>query len=220
MRFQAVIFDFDGVIVDTEVTFVRALHEFLERMGLSHDPDEALKYTGLPPVEIISQIRRNLSNSEKYSETELMEGLQEMYTKVIGQAEVIPMKGFQKFYDRLKENGVKVALGTSRDADNAEELMKSAGLDLEFDVAVTHKDITHPKPHPETFILAAEKLAEMGISENEILILEDSFNGIQAGKASGIFVVGFKGSEVVQNTSHADIECNSYEEVERFFFGS
>ena len=70
--------------------------------------------------------------------------------------------------------------------------------------------LKHSKPDPEIYNLVTKK---MGLDKKELMIIEDSVNGIRAGKASGIFTVGFKGSRIIQDTSMADREVYSFREI-------
>lgn len=216
MKYKAVIFDFDGVIVDSEVIFTSALHDFFLTLGIDADQTLLNQFTGIPVHATIRKIESLLP--EKRSEEELQAGLANMYRTCIAGHYAEPMPYVQEFFDLLREKGIRTALGTSRGKDNVMEYIRDVGLDMPFDIVVTHEDVTHGKPDPETFLVCAEKMKELGIGKDEILIIEDSENGIRAGKASGIFTVGFKGSAVVQNTSAADREVTSYREVEDIIF--
>lgn len=216
MSYKAVIFDFDGVIVDSEVIFTAALKDFFGTLGIDAENELLYQFTGIPVTSTIARIK-NLTDG-KYTDEDLQAGLDHMYRNCIAGHYAEPMPGVQKFFDRLKENGIRTALGTSRGRDNVLEYIRDVGLCMPFDEVVTHEDVTHGKPDPETFLVCAAKLRKYGIEEGEILIIEDSENGIRAGKASGMFTIGFKGSSVVQNTSRADLEVSSYRELEDFIF--
>lgn len=215
-RYRAVIFDFDGVIVDSEVIFTNAMKQFLEELGIAADDVMVTQFTGIPPAAVIPRLYELTEG--KYQTEELQAGMENMFrTGVMGRfAE--PMPGVQEFFARLQREGIRTALGTSRGRDNVLDYIRTVGLDMPFDVIVTHEDVTHGKPHPETFLKAAEKLAEQGIGRDEIVIIEDSENGIRAGRAAGIFTIGFKGSEVPQKTAEADIELTSYREISEYLF--
>ncbi|MBQ3459751.1 MAG: HAD family phosphatase [Solobacterium sp.] len=211
MKYEAVIFDFDGVIVDSEVIFTAALKQFFETLGFEADQPLLNQFTGIPVNATIRKIQHLVP--DRYSEEELQNGLANMYRTCIANHYAKPMPGVQEFFDLLKEKGIRTALGTSRGKENVLSYIRDVGLEMPFDVVVTHEDVTKGKPDPETFLKAAEKLA---VEKDRILIIEDSENGIRAGRAAGIFTVGFKGSSVVQNTAEADKEVSSYEELKNW----
>ena len=216
-RFRAVVFDFDGVIVDSEPLFLKALACFLEECGIPHDPAVLKSFTGIPAHAVIDRI---LSFPDAACTREEAEnGLYRMYRNISGMHTASPMPGVQAFFDLLKANGIRTALGTSRGRENVLEYIGNAGLSMDFDVIVTHEDVKYGKPHPETFLLAAQRLSHYGIAKEEIVVIEDSENGILAGKNAGLFVIGFKGSQVEQDTSRADLELFSYEEAGKYIPG-
>lgn len=217
MAYKAVIFDFDGVIVDSEVIFTAALKDFFRTLGIEAEDTLLYQFTGIPVASTIEKIRKMTAG--KYTDEELQAGLDHMYRTSIAGHYAEPMPGVQEFFCRLKENGIHTALGTSRGRDNVLEYIRDVGLHMPFDVTVTHEDVKHGKPDPETFLVCAGRLGEYGIGKDEILIIEDSENGIRAGRASGIFTIGFRGSAVIQNTSLADLKVSSYREIETFIFG-
>lgn len=219
MRFKAVVFDLDGVIVDTETTFIRVMEDFLVRMGLPHGPAETYKYLGVPSKVISEKIRADLEATGRFEGVNTEELTTQLYVDIEQKSDIAAMPGVQEFYDKLRRNGVIVALGTSREYDNAMNMVRKGGLKMDFDVSVTSTEITRPKPDPATFLTAAEKLAEYGIAKSEIMVLEDSYNGIRSARDAGLFVVGFKGSEVLQDTSEADVELYSFKEVDDLMFG-
>ncbi len=216
MTYKAVIFDFDGVIVDSEVIFTSALKDFFKSLGIEAENELLYQFTGIPVTSTIARIKNMTAG--KYTDEELQSGLNRMYRTCIAGHYAEPMPGVQKFFDRLKENGIRTALGTSRGRDNVLEYIRDIGLCMPFDEVVTHEDVRHGKPDPETFLVCASRFWKYGIEKDEILIIEDSENGIRAGKASGMFTIGFKGSAVVQNTSQADLEVSSYKEIEDYIF--
>ena len=70
------------------------------------------------------------------------------------------------------------------------------------------------KPDPAIFNVAAERLVALGVDRNRIVVVEDSPNGIASARAAGLYVVGFKGSQIQQDTSDADVEVASFAELQ------
>ena len=175
----AVLFDFDGVIMDTESQYTL----FWNEKGKKHHP-EILNFGHHIKGQTLTQL---------YDQYFLQpEGLQPQITKELNEFETkmefhfIP--GVVDFMKELREKGVKLAIVTSsNDAKMANAYREHPELKSMVDYIVTADRVTHSKPHPECFLLGAEMLdAEI---EN-CIVFEDSFHGIEAGNRAGMKVIG------------------------------
>ena len=216
MNFKAVIFDFDGVIVDSEVIFVKAMENYMRELGIQAEPGSAVQFTGIPPQSVVPVLKEMTDG--RYTDQELWDGIVDMFQNHVRGVLGKPMPGVQEFFDTLKERGIYTALGTSRARFSVQEYIESVGLRMDFDTIVTSEDVSRGKPFPDTFLEAARILSQYGVGKDDIIVIEDSENGIKAAKAAGMYTVAFKGSQVQQNTEGADLECTSYAELASFLF--
>ena len=214
MRIQGVVFDFDGVIVDSEARFMKIVSEMLRSLGEMTSEDELFLYVGIPPVEAIEIMKKLHPALAVLTNDDLLFRLKEQMSR----SEIKPqaMPGVQEFFDFLKENRILTALATSRDDCSADELIDELSLKIHFDIKVTHKDVKKGKPDPETYLKVIEKFADYGIPACELIVIEDSVNGIASSVKAGLYTIGFKGSEVLQDTSVADIEIRDYRSLRSF----
>lgn len=179
MELKTALFDFDGVIVDTEPIYDIFWNEAGIRYETGIDNFAAvIKGTTLPYI------------IEKYY-SDRTEEFRRMVVKESTEYEsTMPlpaMPGSIEFLHLLKEKGIQMGLVTSSDNSKVERAFKLHHLDNLFDTVVTADRITKGKPDPMCYLLAAN---DLGVSPGDCLVFEDSFAGIQAGTAAGMRVIG------------------------------
>lgn len=173
------LFDFDGVIVDTEPIYDIFWNKASERYGLGIDDFAAkIKGTTLPSI-----IEKYFS---AYSEEFIQKVIRES-TEYENNMPLPAMPGSIEFLHILKENDVRMGLVTSSDSTKVERAFKLLQLEKMFDTIVTADRITHGKPDPMCYLLAA---SDLQVSPADCLVFEDSFAGIQAGTSAGMRVIG------------------------------
>lgn len=178
-KMKAALFDFDGVIVDTEPIYDIFWNDAARRYGLGIDNfAEKIKGTTLPYI-----LKKYFSAySEEFRQTVIRESTE--YEKDMP---IPPMPGSIEFLHLLKEHGVKMALVTSSDDTKIQRAFRLLQLDGLFDTVVTADRITEGKPHPMCYLLAA---SDLKVQPEECVVFEDSFAGIEAGNAAGMRVIG------------------------------
>ena len=175
----AALFDFDGVVVDTEPQYTL----FWDEKGKKYHPeipDFGHHIKGQTLIQIYKQYFRQ------------PEGLQDEITRQLLDYELTMhfeyIDGVVDFMKELREKGVKLAIVTSsNDAKMANAYREHPELKSMVDYIVTADRVTHSKPHPECFMLGAEML---GVEKNYCIVFEDSFHGIEAGNRAGMKVIG------------------------------
>lgn len=179
MRVKTALFDFDGVVVDTEPIYDIFWNEAGKRYGLGIDNFAAIiKGTTLPYI------------MDKYFADRSEEFRQMVVNESTAYESTMPlpaMPGSLEFLHLLKEKGVRIGLVTSSDDTKIERAFKLHHLENMFDTVVTADRITKGKPDPMCYLLAA---SDLGVSPADCLVFEDSFAGIQAGTAAGMRVIG------------------------------
>ena len=175
----AVLFDFDGVVVDTEPQYTL----FWDEKGKKYHPEIpnfGHHIKGQTLIQIYKQFFRE------------PEGLQDEITRQLLDYELTMhfeyIDGVVDFMKELREKGVKLAIVTSsNDAKMANAYREHPELKTMVDCIVTADRVTHSKPHPECFLLGAEML---GVEKDNCIVFEDSFHGIEAGNRAGMKVIG------------------------------
>ena len=179
MKFKTALFDFDGVIVDTE----RIYDIFWEEMGKRYQLEIenfalAIKGTTLPHI-----IKTYFSSYSLETQQQIIQESNDFDSTMPLPA----MPGSMEFLHLLKEQGVQIGLVTSSDDLKVKRAFKLHHLENMFDTIVTADRITKGKPDPMCYLLAAN---DLNVSPADCIVFEDSFAGIQAGTDAGMRVIG------------------------------
>ena len=202
---KAVIFDLDGVIVSTDDCHYRAWKKMADEEGIYFDREINNRLRGvsrMASLEIVLE-KANREYSEKEKQ-EMAERKNNYYKELI--CELTPndiLTGVTEKLDELKENGIKIAIGSS--SKNTPIILKQIGLDKYFDAVSDGNNITHSKPDPEVFLKAAEML---NIAPENCMIVEDADAGIEAGKRAGMKTLAVQGANGTDFKAKNLAECD------------
>jgi len=180
-KLRAIIFDFDGLIVDTEYPEYLALRSLYDENCLELSLDDFRLNVGtqefkFDPYEQL-RVKGRMDLGREQFEAELDR------RKMLTIAKASAMPGVHQLIQEAMETGIKLAIGSSSPLSWVSRLARQVGVFDHFDVIVTKDDVLKTKPSPEIFLLAAQRLS---VSVNECLVLEDSLNGLIAADAAGI----------------------------------
>lgn len=188
MRVKTALFDFDGVVVDTEPIYDIFWNEAGKRYGLGIDNFAAvIKGTTLPYI----MDKYFSDRSEEFRQMVVKESTEYESTMPLP-----AMPGSMEFLHMLKDKGVQIGLVTSSDDTKVARAFKLHHLENMFDTVVTADRITKGKPDPMCYLLAA---SDLGVSPADCLVFEDSFAGIQAGTDAGMRVIGLSTTNPVES---------------------
>ncbi|RYC71248.1 HAD family hydrolase [Spirosoma sordidisoli] len=183
---KAVIFDMDGVIVDTNPHHRIAWREYYQRNGKTlSDADFVEHVSGKHNTHIVAHLfaDQTLTPDEVLRLGNEKEALfRELYRPVI-----TPVAGLVDFLKALKAAGIRTAVATSAPVENLELVIDALELRPYFDALMNESMVSHPKPDPEIYQKAMQQL---GVDPADSVVFEDSMTGIQAARAAGAQVVG------------------------------
>jgi HAD superfamily hydrolase (TIGR01509 family) len=180
MRPDAVIFDMDGVLVDSEPFGFEALRRVMARYGLPYGEEENAEFLGRTTLDSCQILR------ERHRLPEAAETLADWYVE--GMLEQIargpiPMAGVPEVLRRIRAAGYRMALASSAEVRVIYANLTALGLRPLFDAVVSGTQVARGKPAPDVFLAAAERL---GAPPATCLVVEDSRNGLLAAKAAGM----------------------------------
>lgn len=205
---RGVLFDMDGVLVDSEKYICQAAIQMFAEHGLQVDPEDFHPFVGMGENRYLGGV------AEKYHfpfDQERDKARTYAIYEEITRGKLQSLPGVFTFTDRCISRGLKLAVATSADKVKLEINLRALHLPEGALHATVHGlEVTHKKPHPEIYLKAAEKL---GLKSLECLVVEDAVSGVKAGKAAGCRVLALLTSYQASDLSEADWICNTLADV-------
>jgi HAD superfamily hydrolase (TIGR01509 family) len=206
---RGVLFDMDGVLLDSEEFITMAAMMMFSEKGFQVNMSDFKPFTGMGENRFLGGV------AEKYGiPFELEKDKARTYTlyEQITKGKLQPLNGVMEFIDRCRRKHLKLAVATSADEIKMRINLRETGLKEElFDILVNGLDVQHKKPHPEIYLLAAEKL---GLKPAECLVVEDAISGMIAAKAAGCKCLAITSSFGAQVFNQADWTTKDLSKVE------
>ena len=207
---EAVIFDMDGVIVDSE-----PIHFESDKMTMNHydkviSDEELNNYVGISNPVMWAELH------DKY---ELIASVEELLEKqlfykkhLIGNTKLEPIEGIRQLLDEIKSCGIRIGLASSSSKEFINFILNNIGLKEYFEVIVSGEDVKRGKPSPDIFLKTAELLK---VEPLNCLVIEDSGHGVKAAKLAQMKCIGFNNpNSGKQDLSLADAIVNSIVEID------
>ena len=181
---RAVIFDMDGVLVDSGAHHREAWSRMLGELGVAARPGFWRQSIGRPAVEAVPFL---LGGPVGPSEARRLANRKHEHYATLAARGMPAVAGVAAFVDTLRAHAVPLAVATSARRADAVELLEPLGLLDRFAVIVAAEDVTRGKPDPEAYLQAARRL---GATPESCLVFEDAIVGVQAARGSGMRVFG------------------------------
>lgn len=177
---KGVLFDMDGVLVDSEWFICEAAVRMFAEMGCKVERDDFLPFVGAGEDRYIGGVAEKHGISLNLAEAK--KRVYDIYGEIIkGRLKALP--GVDRFIASCRAKGLRLALATSADRPKMVANLHEIGLDGDtFDAVVNGLDVERKKPFPDIYELAASRL---GLSPDRCLVVEDAVNGIEAGRKAG-----------------------------------
>jgi beta-phosphoglucomutase family hydrolase len=194
----AVLWDMDGVLVDTAPFHYQAWRALFAGLGKDLSDEEFRRTFGLRNDDIL---RANLGDMPPERLTELGRRKEELFREAI-RGKVQPLPGAVALVRRLRESGVKTAVVSSAPRQNVETLLDALGISDGFDALVAEEDAERGKPDPQGFLVAAERLGER---PEDCVVIEDAPGGVEAAKRAGMRCIGLAAGREPDALACADL---------------
>lgn len=192
MAMKALLFDFDGTLLDTNELIIETfLHVLNDKFPGQYTAQDCLKFIGPSLKETFDELTPN--------ESEEMVARYREWNAVHHDALVKGYDAVLETLQQLKEMGLRLAVVTTKNRAGIARGMRVLGAEGLFEACITSDDVTHVKPHPEPILLALEKL---GVAKEEALMIGDNSHDIEGGKNAGVRTAGvawsFKGENYIR----------------------
>ncbi|OGS21043.1 MAG: phosphatase [Elusimicrobia bacterium RIFOXYA2_FULL_39_19] len=215
---EAVIFDMDGVLIDSEPFHLEVNKELFKQVGITFSEEEYTHFIGVSNKEMFAILK------EKYKLTQSVEELSQM--QLVGFLEYLekekhiqkPIPGVPELLADIKKAGLKTAVASSSDMRNIEAVLKILDIKKYFNALVSGVNVKKGKPAPDIFIETAKQL---GVNPENCMVIEDAMHGVQAAKAAGMKCLGYVNhNSCNQDLTKADAVAEDFKKVNVLFLKS
>jgi HAD superfamily hydrolase (TIGR01509 family) len=208
-KMKAVIFDMDGVIINSEPLHFMVDKLILEKMGIDEKEDYLDKFVGFTNPEMWKQIKQ-----EKAIDSSIEDLINfQVRTKIefLNSNDFFPISGISDLLLLLQDNGFKMAVASSSPKEFIQAVLKKLNIENYFSVILSAEEVKNGKPKPDIFIKTIEML---NVDRKNCFIIEDSKSGVTAAKSANVKCVGFKNPDSGnQDLSNADFIVNEIHEI-------
>ena len=207
---KAVLFDMDGVIIDSEPLHQKAYYAMFKEVGITISEELYQSFTGQATLQICRQLVQeyNLNRVPQ----ELVNIKRSIFKQLfLNDPDLGLIAGVRELIEDYYKNGLILVLASSASMTTINNVFSKFELNQYFKAKLSGADLEESKPNPEIFLKAVEA---SGCKPSECRVIEDATNGIKAAHAAGIFCVGFKSLHSKnQNYSLANKVISSFEEI-------
>ncbi|MEN9655525.1 MAG: hypothetical protein RL311_433 [Bacteroidota bacterium] len=207
---QTVIFDMDGVIVDTEPVHRYAYFKQFEELNIEVTEAMYTSFTGFSTRNTFQTLKEQFQL--KHEVEDLIQRKRSIFNDAFDTKEDLELlEGVRTLIEDLHQNGIQLILASSASKVTIDRVFSRFGLHDFFTHVVSGEDFPKSKPHPAIF----EYAASLSVAPKEnCIVIEDSTNGVKAAKAAGIFCVGYISEHSKdQNLADADVIINHFKEL-------
>lgn len=204
MQDFAVIFDSDGVVVDSEPFSLAAFRAAMAEQDVFLNDEDIMANCGLTDADICKYVLRKFG---KQVDVDIFHARkQELYEQNVVKGQLKPCEGMEAFLLTLRSKDIPYALASSGSSRKIRFNLKRVGLLDKFPLIISGERVKRGKPEPDIFLLTAERL---GVPCDRCVVIEDSLNGIEAAHRAGMVCVAVAGTFTSQALSSADFVVDS-----------
>ena len=202
------VFDWDGVIIDSSVHHEESWERLAKETGYELPPGHFKKGFGMKNEFIIPNLLKWTSDPTLIEQLSLMK--EALYREIVVEWGLKPLPGVVEWLNELRAHQIPCAIGSSTHRLNIETGLKLIGLKHCFRSVVTAEDVSHGKPDPEVFLVAASRIS---VPPERCVVFEDAFVGIEAAHRGGMKVVAVATTNPIETLQSADIAVHRLDEL-------
>jgi len=207
-KFEAVLWDLDGVIADTGIYHFQAWQDVFGKRGATFTEEEFMQHFGRRHDTIIyDTLGRDISKQEFDAITE--EKQANYRRRVADNIRALP--GAVELIQSLNRHGIKIAIASSAPPENVDIILRGLGIEDCFQAMARGTEVAEGKPSPLVFLLAAERL---GVEPGNCVVIEDAISGVAAAKKAGMKCVAVTNSHPETSLKKADLIVDTLEGIE------
>ena len=208
---QTVIFDMDGVIVDTEPVHNYAYYQHFKLLGIEVSEEMFATFTGNSTKNVFEKIKDHFGIIE--DTTTLVEKKRSLFNAAFDTKEdLFLLEGVENLIKQLHKNGIQLVLASSSSKVTISRVFNRFNLHPYFLHIISGEDFQQSKPNPAIFL---ESVRLSNSKKENCIVIEDSTNGIKAAHAAGIFCVGYRSiNSKKQDYSLANVVIDNFEELD------
>ena len=206
----AAIFDMDGTLIDNTPYHFKSWQALFKKYGKGELSKETYykEISGVPVMETIKRIFGD--DHDEAGLKALLNEKEDFYRKEYAPY-LAPVNGLENFLTGLKNAGIKMAMATSATVEDIDFILNRVPIRDDFNVIVNSTMVSQPKPHPQIFLKAAEKL---NMPPTKCVVFEDSLAGIKAANSAGMKVVAITTGHTAAELHPVDMVINDYTELD------
>jgi len=205
----AVIFDMDGTLIDNTPYHYKSWVALFKKYGKGQLTKETY-YTEISGVPVMDTIRRIFGDGRDEAELKALQEEKEEFYRQEYAPFVTPVNGLENFLTKLKDDGIKMAMATSATVQDINFILDRIPIGAQFDAIVESTMVSKPKPNPQIFLKAAERL---NTPPSNCVVFEDSLAGIKAANDAGMKVVGITTGHPASELHNVDLVIDDYSEL-------
>lgn len=206
---KAVIFDMDGVLMDSQPYHFKADIDTMAEYGVIKDQKFYESFAGTLTADRMRTLKEMFGLDVPVEEMTIKR--ENMILDIMGKEDIKPVSGIPEFLKSIKEKGLTTAVASSSDYKLINLILDRLKIAQYFDSITSGSDVKRGKPSPDVFLLAAERI---GIEPAECLVVEDSENGVKAAKAAGMKALGYiNPTSGKQDLSLADFITDDFKKI-------
>ena len=206
MADRAVIFDMDGVLLDSEPYYYDYLMDRFKELSIEVTDEEYAGFVGLPTRKVWGYLEK--TKEIKVDIEALMKSEEFQVNQVFSEADLEPMRGIPELLSEIKDAGIPMNVASSSARSTIEIIVRKLKIERYFNFLLSGTEVGNGKPSPDIFLRSAE-IHEL--DSHKCIVIEDSHNGVLAAKSAGAYCVGFRNpGSGSQDLTQADLIIDDF----------